>query len=66
MITILQSLSGTYFSANVPDVVFSIGGYRAAVTSLSTDHRYTPSSQQGLIIFILPFAVFLKFRIFVV
>lgn len=32
MITILQSLSGTYFSANVPDLVFSISGYRAAVT----------------------------------
>lgn len=32
MITVTQSISGTYFSANIPDVVFSISGYRAAVT----------------------------------
>lgn len=32
MITVTQSLSGKYFSANIPDVVFTIGGYRAAVT----------------------------------
>lgn len=31
MITVTQSISGTYFSSNVPDVVFSIGGYRALV-----------------------------------
>ena len=32
MITITQTLSGTYFSANIPDVAFTITGYRAAVT----------------------------------
>lgn len=31
MITITQSISGTYFSANVPDVTFAIGGTSAAV-----------------------------------
>lgn len=32
MITVTQTISGSYFSACVPDVVFAIGGYRAAVT----------------------------------
>lgn len=31
MITITQSIPATCFSANIPDVEFSIGGYRAAV-----------------------------------
>lgn len=31
MITILSTLSGKYFSCTIPDVVFSITGYRAAV-----------------------------------
>lgn len=32
MISVSQSISGTYFSANIPDVVFVIDGYRAGVT----------------------------------
>ena len=32
MISVTQSISGTYFSANIPDVVFVIDGYRAGVT----------------------------------
>ena len=31
MITVTQSIPATCFSANIPDVEFSIGGYRAAV-----------------------------------
>lgn len=31
MITVLQSISGSYFSSGIPDVEFSITGYRAGV-----------------------------------
>lgn len=31
MITVTQSIPATCFSANIPDVEFSIGGFRAAV-----------------------------------
>ena len=31
MITVLKSLSGTYFSASIPDLSFTIGGSRAGV-----------------------------------
>ena len=31
MITILKSLAGTYFSASIPDIAFTIGGSRAGV-----------------------------------
>ena len=46
MITFLQSISGTYFSSGIPDVEFSIGGYRAAVTmavdgsTIFSEHLY--------------------------
>lgn len=39
MITIIQSISGTYFSSNVPDVEFSIGGNRAMVTMTIDDEQ---------------------------
>ena len=39
MITIIQSISGTYFSSNVPDVEFSIGGNRAMVTMAIDDEQ---------------------------
>ncbi len=32
MITVLNGLSGKYFSCTIPDVAFTINGYRAAVT----------------------------------
>ena len=31
MITVLQSISGSYFSSDITDVEFSITGYRAGV-----------------------------------
>lgn len=39
MITITQSISGTYLSSNVPDVEFSIGGNRAMVTMTVDDEQ---------------------------
>ncbi len=42
MITITQTLSGKYFSATVPDLIFAIGGVSAAVTiSLDGDGIYS-------------------------
>lgn len=39
MITITQSISGTYFSSNIPDVAFGIGGNRAMVTMTVDDEQ---------------------------
>ena len=39
MITITQSISGTYLSSNVPDVEFSRGGNRAMVTMTVDDEQ---------------------------
>jgi hypothetical protein len=51
MITVTNSLSGKYFSATIPDVIFSINGYRAAVTmqvdgiSIYSEYLYPVSSK---------------------
>ena len=39
MITIKDSLSGSYFSCTIPDVSFSIDGYRAAVVIKIDDNE---------------------------
>lgn len=54
MITVLQSISGSYFSSGIPDVEFSITGYRAGVVisvdgaQIYSEHLYPVNGKIAL------------------
>ena len=54
MITVLQSISGSYFSSGIPDVEFSVTGYRAGVVisvdgaQIYSEHLYPVNGKIAL------------------